>query len=369
MTKKQFLRVVAFSLVLVCMFVFLCDLFENGESRLASPKIRTYYDLEDNTLDMAMVGTSGIDRYWLAPKAYDERGLASYALASDGVPSWLLLPLIKDITRKNEDLKLLVIDMRPFVGSYSGQELTKFDIRARYTIDSLPFFSLARFESINRVLELTSENFEDASRFDISYLVNFIRYHSRWSEDGFSINDELDASTSEYMGAFIQKSLSLRPMAKPAVAEPTDRREALDPICMENLYELFDYLSQQDYEVLFLKTPHGHKEYKTARFNELCDILDKEGYNYLNCDLDPEIYDAKNDFYNADHVNYYGSEKFTEWFTDYIYENYELPDHRGDDRYYQWEGVYDKIKETISHWEDLLRKREELKKAKEAAGV
>ena len=361
MIKKQALRAVGFLLVMLTMFCFLSDVFENGSNRTNTYKARTYFELKEDTLDVAFLGTSGIDRYWLAPKAYEEKGIASYAFGVNGYPAWLMLPMVKEFARSHDTLKLLVLDMRAFTASYSGAGKGRYETRARTTIDALPFFSAARLGCINKTLEIISENVEGESRFDLSYFFTFINYHSRWSEEDFDIYEEIEYQTSPYMGAFIHKSLSIRPSPKDIVTSVTDERMALDPICLETLYELFDYFETQDFEVLFLNTPHEQSERDTKRLNTMCDILDEKGYNYLYCDLDEEMYDLKYDFYNPDHVNYYGSEKFTDFLMDYFEGRYEFPDRRGDERYSQWEGTYDNVKKTIAKWEAEKKAKAEKK--------
>lgn len=351
MIKKQAIRAIGFVLVLLCMFCFLSDVFENGSNRTNTYKVRTYYSLEKDTLDVAFIGTSGIDRYWLAAKAYEERGIASYAFGVNGYPTWLMLPMIKEFARSHDTLKLLVVDMRAFTASYSGAGKGRYDTRARTLIDALPFFSIARLGVIDKTLEVISENVEGEDRFDLSYFFTFINYHSRWSEEDFDIYKEIEYDTSPYMGAFIHKSLSIRPSPKEVTTVVTDERMALDPICLADLYELFDYFETQDFEVLFLNTPHEQSERDSKRLNTLCDILTEKGYNYLYCDLDEKMYDLDKDFYNPDHVNYYGSEKFTAWLMEYFEGRYEFPDRRGDERYSQWEGTYANVKKTIAKWE------------------
>lgn len=351
MIKKQAFRAVGFLLVMLTMFCFLSDVFENGSNRTNTYKARTYFELEKDTLDVAFLGTSGIDRYWLAPKAYEERGIASYAFGINGYPAWLMLPMIKEFVKSHDTLKLLVLDMRAFTASYSGAGVSRYDTRARTTIDALPFFSAARLGCINKTLEVISENVEGESRFDLSYFFTFINYHSRWSEDDFDVYAETEYKTSPYMGAFIHKSLSIRPTSEPVTTTVTDERMELDPICLDTLYEILDYLEKQDFEVLFLNTPHDQHARDTKRLNTLCDILTEKGYNYLYCDLDGKMYDLQKDFYNSDHVNYYGSEKFTAWLMEYFEGRYEFPDRRGDERYSQWEGTYDNVKKTIAKWE------------------
>ena len=350
MTKKQIARVVAFCMVMICMFLFLSDVFQNRTNRRSLTSTRTYYSLEKDTLDVAVLGTSGIDRYWLAAKAFEEEGIASYAFATNHFPSWFILPLAKDFSRRHDDLKLLVIDMRPFTASYTGAKLERFEERARIGSEALPVFSRTRFEAINRSLKIISENVEGASRFDLSYYFTFIKHHSRWSEDDFDLYNEIEYKTSEYMSAYMHSYFSVTTVEEPVTTVKTDKRSPIDAVCLENLYELFDYFEKQDYEVLFLNTPHSHSQLEAERINYLCDVLDKEGYKYINYDLDESIYDLKNDFYNPEHANYYGAEKFTDVFADYLLKNYELTDRRGDERYYQWEGTYANMKSSIAKW-------------------
>lgn len=370
MTKKQLLRAAAFFLVMLCMFCFLSDVFENEPNRRNTTPVRTYYNLEQDTLDFALIGTSGIDRYWLASKAYEEKGMASYSFAINHFPSWAMLPMAKDIARKHDNLQLLIIDMRPFTANYVNAGLNRYENRARITVEALPFFSLARLQVIDRTLEIISENVEGESRFNLSYFFNFIKHHSRWSEKDFDLYAETEYVTSDYMGAFINKSNTLRTLSEPATTYVTEERLALDSVCLENLYELLDWAKDQDFEVIFLNTPHSQTKTETTRQNTIRDILDEEGFKYIHYDLDGDIYDLQNDFYNPEHTNYYGAEKFTDVFMEYLTENYDFPDRRGDEHWSQWEGTYANIRKTITGWEAILeakRKAAEEKEAREAA--
>lgn len=364
MTKKQLLRAVSFFLAVLCMFTFLSDIFENKSNRASTYKTRTYFDLEKDTLDVAFLGTSGIDRYWLAAKAYEEQGIASFAFSTDGYPAWLMLPMVKDFVRRHDTLKLVVLDMRAFIGTYEGIKAESYEARARMLTEALPFFSLVRFDTVNRAMKVISENVEGKKRIDLSYIFTFIRHHSRWSEENFDVYKELEYKTSPYMGAFIHKKLSIRPSPKPVTAVVTDERMPLDPLCLEALYEMLDYCKSQNLEVLFLNTPHEQNSRDSKRLNTLCDILDKEGCNYVYCHLDEKIYDLHKDFYNPDHVNYYGAEKFSSRFIKYLKANYDLPDRRDDARYHQWEGTYSNVKQAIAKLEALNKAKLEKEAAK-----
>jgi len=63
------------------------------------------------------------------------------------------------------------------------------------------------------------------------------------------------------------------------------------------------------------------------------------GYEFLNLNDSYEEMgiDFSTDFYNAYHVNVGGAEKYTSYLGKYISDNYDLPDHRDDMLYSEWE--------------------------------
>jgi hypothetical protein len=46
------------------------------------------------------------------------------------------------------------------------------------------------------------------------------------------------------------------------------------------------------------------------------------------------------DFYNVDHVNALGAEKYTTFLEQYLSENYDLPDHRGEPDFETWDEAW-----------------------------
>ena len=354
MTKNQIMRMVAFLLVVSVLLVALCDLFEYENSHI-SERIETYQHLPKNTVDAVMVGTSGIDRYWITPKAYEEHGITAYPLSTDGMPAWMVKIMLKE-AEKNQNFQLAVIDMRPFINTYKDSS-PKFDAASRRVIDGLDFFSFTRYEAINTTLKLRMKaEVPDAERNDPSYFLSFIRYHSKWEDNTFTF-DEIKDPESLSLGFLMHATASIKRQGEDIKTVRSAEKMALDPICEESLYELLDYLKKQDYQVLFLDTPHCHSETEAKRMNTMCDILKEEGYAYLVCDVEDGIYDLRNDFYNDGHTNYYGAEKFTEWFGEYLSNSYDFPDRRADKKCDKdWVGVYDYIKEGIKIFEDAQAK-------------
>ena len=356
MTKNQIIRTVAFLLVVSALLFTLCDLFEYENSYI-SERFETYDELPKNTVDAVFVGTSGIDRYWITPKAYEEHGITAYPLSSDGMPSWLIKVMLKEAV-KGQSPQLVMIDMRAFLTTYK-EGSHKFDAMSRRVIDGLDFFSLTRLEAINTTLELRMKTGdEEAERYDPSYFFTFIKYHSKWEEDSFSFS-EIEDNGSLSLGFLMHSGASIKRLGENAKTVRSQEKMALDPISEEVLYDLLDYLKKQDYQVLFLDTPRCHNATEAKRMNTLCDILESEGFAYLVCDVEDGQYDIANDFYNDGHVNYYGAEKFTAWFGEYLAKSYDFPDRRLDEKCTEdWTGVYDYIKDGIEIFEAAKAKAE-----------
>ncbi len=357
MTKKEFGRSIAFVL-LVCILLFLlCEVFELDDTTYIPTRFKTFYNLNENTLDAVWIGTSGVDRYWLSSKAYDEYGMTVYPLSSDAMPTWLFTYVIDEIY-KTQNPELLIVDLRAFCQTNT---VSSKDARARRLLDAMDTFSINRLKAAFRTMNSIHELEEDGSAFDLSYLLSYIKYHNMWTEKDFSIVNNTSSKQCEYMGFFMRKSLSMKTKDQSAKVYKTDSYKDLDPYAEESLYELLDYIEEKNINVLFVNTPNHMTGTENARANTICRILDEHDAKYINyCLTDengdflytPEI-DHVADFYNRNHVNYYGAEKFTDTFAKYLDENYDFADHRSDAAVTEdWNGVYDKIKAQIAEWEE-----------------
>lgn len=361
MTKKQIFRCIAFALVFCMMLVVLCDLFESDNNTNFDMRFTTYRNLEKDTVDAVFIGTSGVDRYWIAPKAYEEYGMTVYSLSSDAMPTWLFTNMI-DEAYTYQNPELILIDARAY-----GQDnslVKPMDARARRVLDAMNFWSINRIKTAFKTMETIHSAHEEQSRFDLSYLFSVAKYHDKWAEDDYEIKNNLGNKEHEYGGFYMSGSLST--FSEPQVTDSYDfdLYEPLDPVAEESLYELLDYVKEKNLNVLFVDTPQLRDETETGRANTLYKILDEEGIDYVNffaTDSD-EMYvidfDYEKDFYNSGHTNYYGAEKFTDYFAQYIDENYDLPDRRGDEAVAKdWDGKYDAIKEKIKADEEKLNKK------------
>lgn len=370
MTKNQIVRAIAFSLVVILMILVLCDFFKLGNDHNFDKYFYTFRTLPKNTVDTVFIGTSGIDRYWIPAMAYEEYGMVSYPLASDAMPAWLVTDVIEE-AQDHHDPKLFVIDIRCFT---QDNDAAVMDVRARRVLDAVGFFSIRRLKIAMKTMKIIHEVDETKPKFDFSYILPLIKYHGSWESEGLGILGNPGNRKHKYGGFYVSRKRSLKQVPQTPTPYNHEFYMELDPISERTLYEFFDYIREHDLQVLFLDTPQFKDEHEIGRANAIYQILEEEGFDYVHyysenpegkfaIDLDPET-----DFYNAGHVNYYGATKVTKALAEYINENYDLPDRRGEERYSKiWDGVYDRIITTAEGYKEYFLQQEAAQAAKEAA--
>lgn len=102
MTKKQVVKCIAFLLSVSLMLILLCDLFETENIENFDQNMYTYRDLPKGTADAVFLGTSGVDRFWIAPQAYEDYGMTVHNLSYDAFPAWLYTNIIDEISDMQE---------------------------------------------------------------------------------------------------------------------------------------------------------------------------------------------------------------------------------------------------------------------------
>ncbi len=364
MVKKQILRCVGFMLCLVMLTVLMCDLFECSNTRYCDKNMYTYRNLPKDSVDAVFLGTSGVDRYWIGAKAYEEYGMTVYNVSYDGMVSWLYTSLMDEVLSR-QDPELVLIDLRPFY--QDNTDLPTMSSRARFVIDSLPFFNINRVKAAFRTMEFMHESDEENPKFDASYLLSFIKFHTKWADD-YSLYDNLGSKDQMFASYFMWNKRTLKVAPQKSVVFKSDLYKELDPFSEEALYEVIDYIEENDLQVLFVDTPKFMNEKENGRANTVYDILEENNLKYLNFYVpDSDEFtidlDKDHDYYDGNHVNYFGAQKFTAALSKYLDENYDLPDNRDNPNAKEfWDGKYDKIKNEIKYFEKLQEKEKKDKK-------
>lgn len=356
MTAKQLIKTVLFLVALGIVALLLCDLFEYKNSNMTA-RYYTYKELPKGSVDAVYLGSSGVDRFWIPSEAYDKYGMTVYPLSTEGAQSWSVLPMLKEAFRYQTP-KLVIIDIRPFIKMNSTTTYNSADVCSRRVIDMLNFFSPNRYLMISNTVKALNTIYPEKESDYMSYLFSFVRYHDMWSDPDFTF-DNMGENEYEYLGFYMAKSYSVH---KAEVSEPgySSEMRAVDDVHMYFLRELLEYVRKEKINVLFVSSPKSIKVQQAATCNTIFDILEEYGIAYIDFNSRENVekypFDRKEDFYNSDHVNYYGAKKYTEYLGEYLYERYNLKDHRGDEDCIAWEGVSQIIEDRIRDYEEAEKK-------------
>lgn len=318
-----------FATLLVNIFCKVTYLFRNvGYNRTHIVGIK-----QENDLDMVYIGGSAAFMYWQPLKAWNDCGFTSYNYATDTIQAESIKAYVEEVrTCQNPDL--FVIGVRAFQYYSDGPA----EAGLRDSTDGMDISSVARYR-------LLSDYFDNRILPDdtdvVSYYFDIAKYHTNTDNLGsstawsFRNNEGISPEKgwewkNEY--AYLEEPVDFH----------TEERAELPANAMKILKDLLSYCCDEELNVLFVVCPYYLTAADQAMYNTIGDIVESYGFAYLNANeyYDEMGLDFTTDFYNKNHVNLFGAEKYTEFLENYIMQNYRLEDHRGDAAYDSWDAAY-----------------------------
>ena len=108
-TNKRKPVILAVTAILLCFALVFFVLHHMQRSTIAHnpnyDSIRGLYLEENDSLDGIYIGSSAVYRFWMAPLAYENEGMAVYSLASGSMPISSIEYLLKDAVKRQGNLK------------------------------------------------------------------------------------------------------------------------------------------------------------------------------------------------------------------------------------------------------------------------
>ena len=348
--RKTGLRVLIFLLVAALLFVYLNQVFSIGNTDASKEIIHSFYEEEDDTIDVMYMGTSATNRYYNPALAYEEAGVAAYDMAVMGMPMFFM-PTMIDEVEKTQDPGLYIIEIRNVLKSKN--EVT--DAHIRRVTDSMRF-SADRFRAVDIALEYTEGAAGELSDIDdekLSYYIPIIKYHSRATSGEMTAGDIFLTSGQSAVKGYVLSQMTVTQKAQ-AQSVYSEEKGKLAPEMEDAFKETLDrcdLLKAEGKDILFILSPYVVRDGQMEKFNAAAEMIKERGYTFLNCNdaavLEEMGIDWQTDFYNSKHVNYMGAEKFTRYLTEYIKSNYDIPDRRGDEAYSSWTDAYDQYRDYV----------------------
>ena len=340
-TRQRLRRLIAFLVmaVLVCaLLVPLTYLFRNtGYERSHITGIK-----REGPLDMVYIGGSAAFVFWQPLKAWNDCGFTSYNYATNSIDLENIRFYIREVLKTHRP-ELFVIGIR----SAAYWDYPVNDTALRNGADSMDI-SLNRMAFVYDYLHKHSFSGEEKDamspellKYRLPYYLELMKYHSNYDAlsseaNWLAIGNRGSAENKGWEWIYKHKAIDT------PSGFVTDELAELPEPELRTLRELMDFCKAEGLKVLFAVCPYSISREDYAKYNTVKAIAEEYGFGFFNANdcLDDMGIDFATDFYNPDHVNCFGAEKYTAYLEKYITEHYNLPDHRSDAAYASWDAAF-----------------------------
>ncbi len=346
---KNIILCVLFLCLFVKTFTFITYLFRDTDT----DRLRIIGLEQEKDLDMIYVGSSSAICYWQPLRAWNEHGFTSYMYATNSLQADGSEYYIREALR-TQDPTLFVVELR----SYVAWTDEVYDLGLRNGSDSMSLTSPVRWKYIYDYMQKrTNTEEEDVG----SFYFDIAKYHTNTErlgeEDQWKYSNDKAVFDNKGWEWFEQYDCLEEP-----VGFLTDERGEVPPKCVEALESLMEYCDDKQLDVLFVVSPKVLDKEEQAIYNSLKDIVESRGYRYWNANEHYEEIglDFSKDFFNGNHTNCFGAEKYTRFLADYIVEHYDMPNHSQEQEFTEWSEEYERFaKEEEACKETVTRMQEE----------
>lgn len=325
-TKQFYLRGFVF------LFFIVFILFSLNHILLRKDWEQKFYDfntMKRKDFDVLFMGTSHLYKSIIPMELWKDHGITSYNMAIESctIPTeyWMLKNALQYSHPK-------VVVLEPSI--YNN---TKADSQFIHSFfDSIPLNKIkcdAAFDLFNGNLKKITE-----------ILLPFSLYHGRWKE--ISLKNGYSFNSSKLMGYVPCYGLEYREITKQASDSPV----SVENVSTVYIQKIIDLCTENDIKVMFLGLPfHISTESIHDKLAFVPELAGKNDIYYLSGDEVLEYLDPSTDYndHTGDnsHTNFSGASKVTHIVGEKLKEHYDLPDHRNDPQFSDWNTYTDEYNE------------------------
>lgn len=293
-----------------------------------------FYELKEDTCDVVCIGSSRTYAFWTPLYAYDRHGIRMFNFATPGQPIEAARYVVEEALKTQPHAA--------FVINLDDVKVNKSE-RFHQILDHFRF-SGTKLGMIRAFMSKTDTPYIDR----LEYVFPIIRYHSRWKEltenDFWKNTDGLMGSSNYPTWLYGTEDESENVFEEGESVELNDYTRGV-------IRELVEYCDQRGVRLLLTMSPQTDIIPSTlalrAAMREYAESL---GATVLDMQfkMDEIGIDPARDYYNAAHTNIHGSFKFTAYVSDWIKENWALPDRRGEADSAPWDEGLEKYRSLVT---------------------
>lgn len=322
MNLKRIIKVsftmISIAAALLFLQEFVVKPWDGNDERIAG-----FYSEPENSLDVVFVGASEVYHDFSPCQAYRDYGILSYPFACAQNSSGTWKYLVDEIMR-TQSPELIVIEINGVL--YRGEPIHT-EGNLRLLTNDMPYN-----QNTEDLINSFSDRYKKHDR--LSYILPFIKYHENVfpPEQAYKrLCNRLSFMKRGY-SRFKGETLKFSRM-EPCEIEDLSNEMGTAELSPEYEADFRDFLQHSHdmgYPLLFIRAPHCIRkgdEKNIDRFrmtNRVEEIAGSYGYDLINFEKiqgETGIIDCE-DFNTVEHLNFYGKQKFTAYFSELLKDRY-----------------------------------------------
>lgn len=308
---KRIFKAAVFAFLVCAILTALCA-FMRPKNKLNYADQRSYeayrvFDEPDNSIDVIMLGHSGVYRGLSPMEMYAEYGFTSYACSRAVQLPWESYELLEEVLERQSP-KVVLLET-----------------------DQL-FYDSGNF---------VDENY---GKYSFSNIFPIIKNHACWKDflPGESYRERSAAKGYQFTNKVkaYTGSKELTPTTK--VYKMNEKHRS----ALEKIYKL---CKKNEIELLLAEAP-SKMIWDYEKYNCVKAYAQKRGLDFIDTNqrLSEFNFDWTTDTCDkGDHLNYSGAKKLSAYIGKYLKERYNLPDRRNDEKYSYWREDYKRYKKIV----------------------
>lgn len=284
---KNVIKIVVFMTIVIILTYILGRIFlpYNSETSIQS---KSFYEMEENTIDVLIVGTSTV-LVGLSPlELYDRYGIVAYTRGSSRQPPEITYLNVKE-TYNYQNPKVVVMSVS---GIFLDFDMNDYEPYYRRGMD----YKRLSFDKLKVAYYIDKKS---SSQHMLDYIFPILRYHDRWREMTVE-NTDLFRNEHDYMrGQYtVYETVSIEPR------DTVEKLEAKKDYRESEWYwykKTIDLCKENGTEVIIVYMPDDKWDY--SWYNTVKNLADKENVAYIDFNIETIINDLNldwdRDFYNS----------------------------------------------------------------------
>lgn len=312
-------------IIRITVFLILVILTLSQLNYLLNPakQFRSFYSQDKDTIDVLCVGSSATYANINPAVLWEKSGIAAYDFCGSGQRPFNTYFYLKEAF-KTQHPKLVIYDIYTMVSPEEYQTLDE----AAVNLSGFNIFSENKSDAAKVSVE--PENY-------LNLMLGFPIYHKNYTT---LINDPRKFLKIENFGSTEKGFESVNSWAYFAnEIQVDDGYTDIPSKNLEYLNKIIELTRNNGAELLLLKTPYYLSEYHDQVYNSVEKIAQENNIGFLNMNKIREELKFNYSYELCDvcHLNNLGSRKVSEYLAEYITNNYDIPDRRGNEDFSSWE--------------------------------